>query len=111
MQNAHTDARFDAMRAWLGTLDTSLNLQLDSLCPASSDAGFRRYFRVLTAEGKSFIAMDAPPEKENNEAFDAFDGLMERGRFERAGDSREKSGRGLHVVERSWNPDVFGCSQ
>ncbi len=76
MQDAHTDARFDAMRAWLGTLDTSLNLQLDSLCPASSDAGFRRYFRVLTAEGKSFIAMDAPPEKENNEAFVRVDGLM-----------------------------------
>ena len=44
--------------------------------PAARDAGFRRYFRVLTAEGKSFIAMDAPPEKENNEAFVRVDGLM-----------------------------------
>ncbi len=36
--------------------------------PASSDASFRRYFRVSTAEG-SFIAMDAPPEKEDSTPF------------------------------------------
>ncbi len=33
------------------------------LTPASSDASFRRYFRVTDAHG-SQIAMDAPPEKE-----------------------------------------------
>lgn len=32
--------------------------------PASNDASFRRYFRV-TIEDKTFIAMDAPPDKEN----------------------------------------------
>jgi len=35
-----------------------------SLAPASADASFRRYFRVSTP-GRSLIAMDAPPEKED----------------------------------------------
>ena len=36
---------------------------------ASGDASFRRYFRVILKDGKSHIAMDAPPEKENCEPF------------------------------------------
>ena len=34
-----------------------------TIAPASSDASFRRYFRV-TSGGESWIAMDAPPNKE-----------------------------------------------
>ena len=34
-----------------------------TIAPASSDASFRRYFRI-TAGGESWIAMDAPPDKE-----------------------------------------------
>jgi aminoglycoside/choline kinase family phosphotransferase len=41
-----------------------------SLAPASEDASFRRYFRVSFADGRdSFVAMDAPPEKENCRPF------------------------------------------
>ena len=40
-----------------------------SLEPASSDASFRRYFRVRTGEDASLIAMDAPPAQENCEPF------------------------------------------
>jgi len=36
--------------------------------PASIDASFRRYYRITT-KNKSFIAMDAPPEKENISPF------------------------------------------
>ena len=36
--------------------------------PASTDASFRRYFRLQT-EGASFIAMDAPPAREDSTAF------------------------------------------
>jgi aminoglycoside/choline kinase family phosphotransferase len=36
--------------------------------PASNDASFRRYFRVLV-DDKSFIAMDAPPDKEDVATF------------------------------------------
>ena len=39
-----------------------------SIKPASSDASFRRYFRI-TYDGKSFIVMDAPPEKEDSRPF------------------------------------------
>jgi len=39
-----------------------------TLKPASADASFRRYFRV-TAGGHSWIAMDAPPEREDCRAF------------------------------------------
>jgi len=36
--------------------------------PASADASFRRYFRV-GAEGRTFIVMDAPPEREDCRPF------------------------------------------
>ena len=38
------------------------------IAPASVDASFRRYFRVTRGED-TYIAMDAPPEKENLEPF------------------------------------------
>ena len=38
------------------------------MTPASSDASFRRYFRVATGEG-SLIVMDAPPEQEEIASF------------------------------------------
>lgn len=36
---------------------------------ASSDASFRRYFRVTTAGGESVIAMDAPPAQEDSRPY------------------------------------------
>jgi len=39
-----------------------------SLKPASTDASFRRYYRVTTG-GNTWIAMDAPPEREDCRAF------------------------------------------
>ncbi|MBI3900434.1 MAG: phosphotransferase [Gammaproteobacteria bacterium] len=44
----------------------------DSHCtvrPASADASFRRYFRVQTASGATFIVMDAPPDKEDSHPY------------------------------------------
>jgi hypothetical protein len=38
------------------------------IAPASADASFRRYFRVTRGE-ETYIAMDAPPDKENLEPF------------------------------------------
>jgi N-acetylmuramate 1-kinase len=41
-----------------------------TLAPASSDASFRRYFRVtLAASQRTFVVMDAPPEKEDCRPF------------------------------------------
>ena len=44
--------------------------------PASSDASFRRYFRLRKGD-KSFIAMDAPPEQENSLPFVTVAGYLE----------------------------------
>ena len=63
----HTD-RDRALLHWLSDLDQSLALDLDSLKAASSDASFRRYFRVNTAQ-KTLIVMDAPPPQENCQPF------------------------------------------
>jgi N-acetylmuramate 1-kinase len=62
--NSHmleTDARLSLMRDWLSR---ELRLQPARLEVASSDASFRRYFRVFSA-GASYVVMDAPPEKED----------------------------------------------
>ncbi len=62
---ASSDPRLEQLREWLaGRLAGSAF----SLKPASTDASFRRYFRVTVAGG-SWIAMDAPPEHEDCRPF------------------------------------------
>lgn len=61
----HDDLRTIAMLDWL---ENDLLMTIVSADPASSDASFRRYFRIKALEGQ-FIVMDAPPEKENIEPF------------------------------------------
>ncbi len=68
------DLRTLSMLDWL---ENDLLLTIDSCEPASSDASFRRYFRVKTPEGQ-YIVMDAPPDKENIEAFISVAGLLAR---------------------------------
>jgi aminoglycoside/choline kinase family phosphotransferase len=69
---ADKDARLAQLTAWLGTLDL---VDVGSLRPASSDASFRRYFRLDVVPalrdklGATLVAMDAPPERENVPAF------------------------------------------
>lgn len=52
----------------LSWLTNDLRLKIAEFEPASSDASFRRYFRVVHQKG-THIVMDAPPEKENLQAF------------------------------------------
>jgi len=59
------DERFRALEAWLRA---ELRGSPSRVERASTDASFRRYFRVF-ADGRSVIAMDAPPERENSRAF------------------------------------------
>ncbi len=59
------DLRTISMLDWL---ENDLLLTIEHCEPASSDASFRRYFRIKTPEGQ-FIVMDAPPTKENIEPF------------------------------------------
>ena len=60
MSLPHSDQRISALVDWLNSLAINI-LKLET---ASSDASFRRYFRVTHASGQH-IVMDAPPEKEN----------------------------------------------
>jgi len=59
------DKRQDTIIAWLKQLYPEQGISLQS---ASEDASFRRYFRT-TINNTSYIVMDAPPEKENIQAF------------------------------------------
>jgi N-acetylmuramate 1-kinase len=58
---SHADARFDLVTDWV-TRELRLSPRL--IEPASSDASFRRYFRVFHAGG-THIVMDAPPGRED----------------------------------------------
>ena len=59
------DDRFRALDAWLRDALPGASLRIER---ASTDASFRRYFRVFTG-ARTYIAMDAPPERENSRAF------------------------------------------
>jgi aminoglycoside/choline kinase family phosphotransferase len=60
------DPRLAALERWLaGTLagpDCTL-------AAASADASFRRYFRAMLPDGRSYVVMDAPPDKEDCRPF------------------------------------------
>ena len=55
------DARLATLRTWAEGIDAVAGSEP---VPASSDASFRRYFRMKKG-GRSFIVMDAPPENED----------------------------------------------
>ncbi len=52
----------------LDWLNRELGYIVSDFSAASADASFRRYFRAATNHG-TFVVMDAPPEKENCQAF------------------------------------------
>jgi N-acetylmuramate 1-kinase len=62
--------RHEQLLHWLQKLPTDLRLDLDTLTAASSDASFRRYFRIgllpeHNCDVNTRIVMDAPPPMEN----------------------------------------------
>ncbi len=81
-----SDPRIDQARQWLATVQTRISslgwsLDPDSLMPASSDASFRRYFRLQAThngQASSLILMDAPPDREDIRPFIEVAGLMEQ---------------------------------
>src|SRR5690348_14889716 len=73
------DARADALSQWLAALAAPVA----SIAPASSDASFRRYFRVTlaspwaaAADHATLIAMDAPPANEDCRPYVQVAGLL-----------------------------------
>lgn len=59
------DHRLAALKAWAAEV---LDTPEYEIRPASADASFRRYFR-LTLPGATYIAMDAPPDKEDTRPY------------------------------------------
>jgi hypothetical protein len=76
INNSHKphDSRLEELRQWLAQFG---NLAGAELSPASADASFRRYFRVSTSSG-SWIAMDAPPTREDCGPFIRIAGYLEQ---------------------------------
>jgi hypothetical protein len=66
------DPRLALLRHWL---EEGLCWQGSALAPASADASFRRYFRVTRPDG-TFVAMDAPPDKEDVGPYLAVAGML-----------------------------------
>ena len=64
--------RIEALKRWL---ENELDFSEYTLNPASSDASFRRYFRV-GHDGASYIVMDAPPDREDIRPFVTVDRLL-----------------------------------
>lgn len=74
--NTHTDSAVTDLRRW-----SLVQLGLADNHPAefsvvSGDASFRRYYRLSLEGDQHFIAVHAPPDKENNEAFISVQQLM-----------------------------------
>jgi aminoglycoside/choline kinase family phosphotransferase len=67
------DARLALLHDWLSN---DLGARPERIEPASSDASFRRYFRIFR-DGGTFIAMDAPPGKEDVRPYLNVTGLLE----------------------------------
>jgi aminoglycoside/choline kinase family phosphotransferase len=61
----HGDLRRAALERWLAP-QFGVSFQLT---PVSEDASFRRYLRATLADGRTYVAMDAPPEKEDCRPF------------------------------------------
>ena len=70
--------RQNERREWLSAIASKYALDVESEVPASSDAGFRSYFRVADQNGKTFIVMDAPPAHEDVRPFIRVTSLFEK---------------------------------
>jgi aminoglycoside/choline kinase family phosphotransferase len=58
----HVDARINALERWLAAQLRGAPLSLEA---ASEDASFRRYWRARLGDGRTLVAMDAPPDRED----------------------------------------------
>ena len=66
------DSRLSLLTEWLAS---QLHDSSFDIAPASADASFRRYFRAMGG-GRSWIAMDAPPGREDCRAFVRVAGML-----------------------------------
>lgn len=65
--NHDSFSRMSQLKDWLKSIH---EYDLTDIRPASADASFRRYFRVTDRlSGRTFVVMDAPPDKEDCRPF------------------------------------------
>lgn len=95
MYQATADLRSKAIQSWL---NEKLHLQIDSFEPASNDASFRRYFRVIHAGGRH-IVMDAPPDREDTEPFIRIAGLLKQADIHAPDIYRQNLAEGFLLLE------------
>jgi aminoglycoside/choline kinase family phosphotransferase len=69
-----SDPRLAELSRWIRSLG---GFDPDSIRSASADASFRRYFRLRRDDGTSWIAMDAPPDKEDLATYLKVSALLE----------------------------------
>lgn len=73
-----SDSRQEMFEKWLRS-QSNYSFDLHNVRAASSDASFRRYYRLTdTRTGRDFIVMDAPPDKEDVRPFVAVAHLLEQ---------------------------------
>lgn len=82
----------------LDWLENDLLLQVERLEPASSDASFRRYFRI-TLPDRQLIVMDAPPDKENVAAFIKTQAILAQAKVSVPAIYQQNLGYGFLVLE------------
>jgi aminoglycoside/choline kinase family phosphotransferase len=75
--NSSPETRLESLKNWLQTLVETHGLKLHTLQTASSDASFRRYYRLQTPTGTA-IVMDAPPDHEDCRPFVHVTGLLQQ---------------------------------
>ena len=90
-----TDARLALIDEWLSR---ELRLPAARIEPASSDASFRRYFRVFTS-GATYVVMDAPPPQEDVRPYLKVSRLLESLGVHVPHVHETDAGRGLLLLE------------
>jgi N-acetylmuramate 1-kinase len=98
------DFRLAALERWIGAHFPDVPF---TLAPASEDASFRRYFRAGLADGRSFIAMDAPPEKENCGRFIHIAGVFAAAGAHVPAIHAQDAGNGFLLLEDLGNTTFF----
>ncbi len=97
------DIRAQELLNWL---QNDLNLSLNSFQLASSDASFRRYFRIETIDG-SFIVMDAPPVQEDIQPFIRVAELFQQAQIQVPKIYQQQSEQGFLLLEDFGNQSLL----
>tara|TARA_Y100001960_G_scaffold325112_1_gene406871 strand:+ start:1043 stop:2032 length:990 start_codon:yes stop_codon:yes gene_type:complete len=68
------DKRYQLLKRWVEKSINSSGIQIESI---NVDASFRSFFRFMDG-GVSYVVMDSPPDKENNEQFILISEILEK---------------------------------